>query len=58
MAERLPNERIRSFQDDKAGGWALAGSPIALPIRLLAALEMTRREVALRQSDCWGEEIE
>ena len=44
VAKRVLADRIRSFQDDKAEGWALTGSPIAPPIRLLTALEMTREE--------------
>ena len=42
VAERFLSDRIRSLQDDKVGGWALAGRFKALPIRFFAAFEMTR----------------
>jgi hypothetical protein len=44
VAERFTAPPIRSFQDDKAGGCALADRLTALPIRFLPAVERTRRE--------------
>jgi hypothetical protein len=44
-AEWLIADTIRSFQDDKAGGWALAARLTAVPIRFLPSVERTREGV-------------